>query len=397
MKLIERYIFNKLVRTFLLSLVALTATVWLTQALRQFDLVSAQGQTIVTFFQLTVLLLPPLATVVAPVAMMLAVIYTFNTLNDGSELAVINATGTRQWSLLKPVLLMGIIVTVFMASMTLYISPLSFRLWRDLATDINGNVLTSIVKEGEFIELSDGLTFQLRQRAPDGTLRGIFLSDSRESNETVAYLAERGAVLDGQLGTFLVMSDGTIQRRNEKDEAISIIQFSSYAFDLSTFSTQSGTPNYRPRERTTSYLLFPDLDDGAYQKRPERYRQELFSRFATPLNGLVFALLPLVFLSQAETTRQSRSTTIAMAAASALVVASASFLLAMSSGVSNAAAVALFVLPFSAAGLSAALILGGIQPRPPEWLLMAADRWTTRIKRLLRIPTTPVANPSRQG
>ena len=97
MKLIERYIFSKLVYAFVLSLVALTTTVWLTQALRQFDLVSAMGQTLITFFQVTLLLLPPLATVVAPVAVMIAVIYTFNSLNDGSELAVINSTGTRQW------------------------------------------------------------------------------------------------------------------------------------------------------------------------------------------------------------------------------------------------------------------------------------------------------------
>ena len=80
---------------FLLTLVALSATVWLTQALRQFDLVSAMGQTIVTFFQITLLLLPPLATVVAPVALLIAVIYTFTSLNDGSELVVINACGRQ--------------------------------------------------------------------------------------------------------------------------------------------------------------------------------------------------------------------------------------------------------------------------------------------------------------
>lgn len=386
MKLIELYIFQKLLRAFLLSLVALTATVWLTQALRQFDLVSAMGQTILTFLQLTLLILPPLATVVAPVAMMIAVIYTFNALNDGSELAVINSTGTRQWSLLKPVLLMGVIVTVFMGSMTLYLSPLTFRMWRELSSEINGNILTSIVQEGEFIELSDGLTFQLRQRAPDGTLRGIFMSDSREAEETSVYLAERGAILDSQLGMFLVMSDGTIQRRDEQDKAISIIQFSSYAYDLSSFSSSSDTPSYRPRERPTLYLANPDADDKYYIRKPDKYRQELFTRLATPLNGLAFALLPLVFLSQAETTRQSRSTTIAMAGGSAIAVASATFTLSISAGTSVLAAIGLFALPVFASVLSVFLVLRGIQPRPPESLLMFADRIAKRTKRALRIP-----------
>ena len=118
-------------------------------------------------------------------------------------------------------------------------SPLSLRLWRELRSEVNGNLVTSILREGEFVKIEDGLFFQLRQRMPDGTLRGIFLSDSREDEESVDYIAERGAVLDSPLGIFLVMSDGTIQTRKEEDSSLSIIQFTSYAFDLSTFSSPS--------------------------------------------------------------------------------------------------------------------------------------------------------------
>ena len=81
------------------------------------------GQTIVTFFQITLLLLPALTTVTAPIALLLAVIYTFNSMNQGSELVVINAAGARQWWLLKPVLIAALGVFVFMATMTLYLSP----------------------------------------------------------------------------------------------------------------------------------------------------------------------------------------------------------------------------------------------------------------------------------
>ena len=69
MKLIERYIFRKMFRAFALSLTVLAATVWLSQALREFDLVTAMGQTLVTFFTVTLLLLPALATIVSPVAL----------------------------------------------------------------------------------------------------------------------------------------------------------------------------------------------------------------------------------------------------------------------------------------------------------------------------------------
>ena len=142
MRLIESYIFTRMLRAFVLTLVVLSATVWLSQALREFDLVSAMGQTIVTFLQITLLLLPALATVVSPVAILIGVIYTFRTLNDGSELVVINAAGTPQSAVLKPVLLVGLIGAIVMASMTLYFAPLSLRVWRTLITDVRGNIIT---------------------------------------------------------------------------------------------------------------------------------------------------------------------------------------------------------------------------------------------------------------
>ena len=120
MTLIEAYIFKRMFNAFILILVTLSTTVWMTQALRAFDLVTGQGQSIGTFFRITVLLLPGLTTIVSPIAVLIAVIYVFNSLNLDSELVVINASGASQKTLLKPVLVMGVIGAVFMALMTLY-------------------------------------------------------------------------------------------------------------------------------------------------------------------------------------------------------------------------------------------------------------------------------------
>jgi lipopolysaccharide export system permease protein len=100
MNLLETYIFKRMVGGFLLSLVTLSMTVWMTQALREFDLVTGQGQSIGTFFKLTLLLLPGLVTIVSPIALLIGVIYTFTLLNNDSELVVINASGAPQKTLL---------------------------------------------------------------------------------------------------------------------------------------------------------------------------------------------------------------------------------------------------------------------------------------------------------
>ncbi len=389
MRLIELYIFKRMLRAFALSLIVLSATVWLSQALRQFDLVSNMGQTIGTFLQVTLLLLPALATVVSPAALLIAVIFTFRTLNDGSELVVINASGAPQSLLLKPVLLTGLIAAILMASMTLYFSPLSLQKWRTMITDVRGDFLTTILREGEFITLSANLTFHLRHRNTDGTLDGIFLSDSREPTTTVTYLAQKGAVLDNPLGVFLVMSNGTIQKRNNTDNSISIIEFSSYAFDLSSFSARSSVPPLRPQERMTAYLMHPDPDDRYYQQFPGKFRSELHYRLTAPLNAIVFALLPLVFLGQAETTRQQRSATIGLAVTSVIAVGTVEFILTGASEDSTLAVILMYAVPLAATLASILLILSGKQPKPPERLVAIGDIIAGRARGLFRRAQAP--------
>src|SRR5689334_2518271 len=118
MKLIERYIFRRMAAAMLLSFLAVSAMLWLSQALRQFNLVTEQGQTLTTFFELSAYLFPILVMIVLPLSVLIGVTFALTMLNSDSELAVLNASGMRQWSLIKPALLVGLIAAVAIGSMT---------------------------------------------------------------------------------------------------------------------------------------------------------------------------------------------------------------------------------------------------------------------------------------
>ena len=81
MKLIERYIFRRMASALALTFVALGMMVWLSQAVRQFNLVTANGQSVWTFLHVSFYLVPVLVTIVLPVAALIAVIYTLTNLN----------------------------------------------------------------------------------------------------------------------------------------------------------------------------------------------------------------------------------------------------------------------------------------------------------------------------
>jgi lipopolysaccharide export system permease protein len=369
MYLLERYIFRRVLGSFLVTLAALTATVWLSQALRQFDLVTARGQTILTFLSLTGLLVPTLVMLIAPIALLIAVLYVLNTMNGDSELAIINASGAPQGIVVRPVLWLGAIATFAIAAISLYVAPTTQQMTRDLLTRINSDIVTSVLREGTFVGLTQGLTIHVKGRGRDGSLDGIFVADEREPEQPVSYLARRGAVLDNPLGSFLIMQDGVIQRENKRDGSISIVEFQSYAFDLSQLARSGGQATYNPTERPTAELVNPDPNDPLYQRYPERFRAELHDRFTAPLYALVLALVPLAFLGQARTSRQGRGAAISAAVATAAGVRALGFLLGGMASTSPAWLPYLYGLPIVTAATALAIGFGVLRPRLPRWLV----------------------------
>ena len=90
---IDKYIFRTTLASFALVLVSLTGVIWITQALRQIDLMTSEGQTIVTFLGFSSLVIPALVLIIAPIALMIAISHTLTKLATDSEIIVMNAAG----------------------------------------------------------------------------------------------------------------------------------------------------------------------------------------------------------------------------------------------------------------------------------------------------------------
>src|SRR4051794_30146095 len=139
MNLIERYILKIAFGAFLSCVVALTAVIWTTQALKQLDLLTGKGQTVVMFLMGTGLSLATLITVISPVALFIATIYTLNKLNGDSELIVMTAAGMPPGRVIRPFLGLGGVVCALEAFMTIYVIPASFQELRDLISKIRAD------------------------------------------------------------------------------------------------------------------------------------------------------------------------------------------------------------------------------------------------------------------
>src|ERR1700730_759481 len=306
---IGRYMFRTTMGAFLITLVSLTVVMWFTQAIREFDLITSQRQTMFVFIGITGLLILLLVMMIAPISLVLATAHIINKLSSDSEIIVMNAAGVSPWPLVRPFLAAGLVVAALVAAIAVYISPWSLRELRDWATQVRADILTNIVQPGRFTTISGNLTFHIADRKPNGLLVGIFLDDRRDPKEHATYLAERGEIVKNDTGSFLVLEKGSVQRLELDQRDPRIVTFDRYAFDLSKFGVgpQIGGVTYHGREKYFWELMWPPANDAEFLPHYGEDRAELHDRIATPLYPIAFVVLAYAFLGPPQTTRQSRT------------------------------------------------------------------------------------------
>jgi lipopolysaccharide export system permease protein len=355
---IERYVFRTAAYAFLAGLAALTGIVWVTQALRQIDLLTNKGQSLLVFLGLTGLTTPSLVAIIAPVALFVGVLYCLNQLNGDSELVVMSAAGVSPARLLRPFLLLSAMVFALVATLSVEVMPWSFDAIETLSAFVRADFIANFARAGAFNELTSGFIFHFRERGPDGSLRGVFMQDRRDPAHITTYISEIGKTVtrDGQ--TYLVLSKGTYQRPEQSGDS-AIVTFDDYAIDLSQFM-HNGDAVKRPRELSTAELLKIDKSSDEQDKRMAgRFRGELTDRLASPFYAFAAGLIGFAALGEARTTRQGRGVAIATAVLAFVALRMLGVAVTSLAVSDPRAAIAAWALPIGASALCLDSICGG--------------------------------------
>jgi lipopolysaccharide export system permease protein len=316
---IARYIFRSTTATFIVVLVSLTAVIWVTQALRDIDLMTNRGQSIAVFLGITSLLIPMLVMIIAPIALFIAIAHVLTKLANDSEIIVLNAAGMSPWLLFRAFLPAVLMVSVLVAALAVYVAPQGLRLLREWVSAVNASVVSTIVQPGRFVTIIGNVTINIADRGTDGQLRGVFIDDRRNPNDRITVIAERGDLLEGDQGPFLVLENGTVQRQaNQRDP--NMVTFERYALDLAQFSRAASTVNYSMHARYLWQLLYPEPSEAASPQKRAELRAELLDRLMAPFYPLAFAVIAFAYLGAPRTTRESRASALIGAVGAVMVV-----------------------------------------------------------------------------
>lgn len=303
MKLLERYILRRVFQMFLVTLLPVLTIIWTIQVLGRINLVTDTGQSMGSFATLATYILPTIIPVVLPFALVIGITQTLTAMNNDSELPVIDAAGATRSIIYRPVLMLGLALSLFSFLVTNFVEPPSRVAARQMVAAAYADLLSSVIEEKTFRSIENGLYVQISERHSGRVLRGLFVVDYRDPNFDLIYYAREGSI--DESGTSLTMRDGEVHRKSA-DGRISIIKFVSYAFDLSAMAkSEGGLPQYST-DRSLAFLLNPDPNDPLYQKSPDSYRAELHRRLSDWLFPITFALLSLVVAGNTRSHRQTR-------------------------------------------------------------------------------------------
>jgi lipopolysaccharide export system permease protein len=382
---IDSYIFRTTLASFAVVMASLTGVIWITQALRGIDLMTSQGQTILTFLGLTGLAVPVLILVIAPIALMIAVAHTLNRLATDSEIIVMNAAGLSPLRLFRPFLFATAVVAMIVIMIGAYIAPDGLRRIARWDSEITADVLANVLQPGRFAQLEQNLTIRVRERQPGGILVGGFIDDRRDPTERISIIADHGSVLKNNEGSFLVLEDGHLERFRAGKDDPTLVAFSRYAFDMSKFARKRDV-TYGIREHFLWELIWPEPNDPLLARLPTEFRSEMHDRLLAPIYPFLFASVTFVFLGLARTTRQSRNFSMVGAVLVAFVVRLCGFALSVIANHTAYVAGLQYLLVLSVIAGSVWLIRGNVVVEPPAKLTEALTALNTRLGRLVRRP-----------
>lgn len=392
MKVIERYIFSRVLTVFAAALGWSLAIVWTTQVLAKIDVVTDSGQTVLTFFEIATLVLPTVIPLVIPFALVIGITQTLATMNTDSELAVISAAGASRMTVIKPIMIIAVLASAGSFLIDNVVEPFARVRNRELIAESRGDLLSLIIQEGSFRKLDDGLYIQVGQRLADGNLGQIFVADSREKNVDMIYYAKNGSVVKVDGVNQLLMFDGVVNRKEVGDD-VSLIRFASYAFDLGSFQAANKEVLLLPKDRTLPYLMNPPKGDKLYRKIPQQYRAEMHRRLTEWVFPIVFALIALAVAGDARSHRQARVHPLITATAISLFWWWLSFFAADQLETRPVIVYAVYGLPLLSIAVSIWSIVRNRTLEPPmsaiEWLTSRWRKLTRAIARWLPFGPTP--------
>ena len=289
----DRYLFTQYFLMFGFFSLILLFIYWINKAIDLFDKLISDGQTFLVFLEFSILTIPPIIPIIAPLAAFAAAIFVTNRLKNDSELTIMQATGFSPLRLSRSIFLFGLVVTIILLIISHYLIPKSNNILLKRQNEVASSLNAKLLKVGSFIHPQNGVTFYIGGISTSGVIEDVFVLDERNKDREIIVTSKSGYLITNNNNPILVLKDGIVQNYDLKSTNLSTIHFQDLSYDLTSWSVKERTSKSKLLLTYSSFDLFkdPELVSILTDSSPISVLEEFHSRILTPLLALIAALI----------------------------------------------------------------------------------------------------------
>ena len=294
---IHRYILFKFVSHFSVGTGIFTALFLMDQASRQVNEIAPQMTSFSQFMTTFSLLLPEMLTFSLPLAFLMAMILTIGQMKQDQELTSIYYAGVSPLSIFLPFIFAASCIFIVLSSLSIYISPISFRAYNDTLLEMARQRVLSELKPGAFFRGIPGTVLLVDDFEPaSGKMGHLLMVQSWEKGGGDLILAKSGTIeVPSGIGedVNLRLHQGTIQPVSAPEPGYITGAFNN----LLTSIERPGSADLDKEQLYSSFTVgqllrkFKELKSGGGSMEGRELLMTIHRRIALPAVILVFPFI----------------------------------------------------------------------------------------------------------
>ncbi|MDP2921187.1 MAG: LptF/LptG family permease [Candidatus Omnitrophota bacterium] len=311
MKILRKYIIKEVIVMFLFSLAIFTFTLVVGNIIRLAELVINKGVDIRLVGRLFLYLIPFLLSYTIPMSILTSVLLVFGRLSSDNEIIAIRASGINIYRLSIPLLVIGLLFSLFSVVLNNDIIPSMHFESRKIIKNIGVKTPAAYLEPGTFIKSFKGYIIFIHE-IDKNKLKGVRIYQPQEDRSTRTIIAERGEfiTLDNQNAVKLKLINGTSDEPNPKNPInFYKLNFKTYYLTLNVDESIASS-NYtekKPKEMNFQEIK-KEIDRlGRYHVDTPSLIAEFHRKISVSFASVIFVIIgiPLgVFTKRGEKTIQ---------------------------------------------------------------------------------------------
>lgn len=294
---VSKYIIQSIAPYFGFAWLLLSVILFVQQASRYSEILFDTSLPSYLVWQLMVALIPNVIAFTCPMAVLLGVIIGLSKMQGDSELIAIRAAGVGNFQITLPIIVLGILLSLFAFLVNLKGVPLAAKLVRNIAVETALYKLKSPIEPGTFNSEIKGYTFYIKDGDLEkGTWKNVFIyTEDPKTNQIRLITSVNGKIDSNETDSELSLENASINTFSINDLNQKLVNESVVNFRLAIpAKRQELVDKMSKTEETAEELGLNELLKYARSKEgKERTEAEILfqRRIILSVTPLIFALL----------------------------------------------------------------------------------------------------------